>query len=90
MSFEGTDEGRDKYKDRDRVIDIDNDYLQDWNKTIVKKVDDKNDGIRKINEYLLHTARIIDYPNLNVSEYLTQIDEIGKELSSKIKFTQRV
>ena len=88
MGFEGTDEGRDKYKDRDRVIDIDNDYLQDWNKTIVKKVDDKNDGIRKINEYLLHTARIIDYPNLNVSEYLTKIDEIGKELSSKIKYSK--
>ena len=57
MGFEGTDEG-DKYgMDRDK--ETDNGYLQDWNETIVKKVDDKNDDIKKINEYLLHIARII-------------------------------
>ncbi|VFJ14085.1 SirB1 family protein [Candidatus Nitrosocosmicus franklandus] len=92
MGFEGIKE-RDKYKDRERKSDIDNDtndkdYLQDWNETIVKKVDDKNDDIKKINEYLFHIARIIDYPNLNISEYLIKIDEIGKELSSKIKYSK--
>lgn len=88
MGFEGTDDG-DKYnKYRDKDNDIDNDYIQDWNENIVKKVDDKNDDVKKINEYLLHIARIVDYPNLNVSEYLTQIDEIGKELNSKIKYSK--
>lgn len=92
MGFEGIKE-RDKYKDRERKSDIDNDandndYLQDWNETIVKKVDDKNDDIKKINEYLFHIARIIDYPNLNISEYLIKIDEIGKELISKIKYSK--
>lgn len=61
------------------------DYLQDWKENIVNEVDN-NDGIEKINEYVLNIARIIDYPDLKVSSYLTQLDEIGKEFSSKIKF----
>ncbi|HET6589230.1 MAG TPA: transglutaminase-like domain-containing protein [Candidatus Nitrosocosmicus sp.] len=64
--------------------DIKNDYLQDWNDNIVSKIDN-NDGIERINEYVLHTARIIDYPDLNVANYLAQIDKMGKEFNAKIK-----
>jgi len=84
----GKGEGEGEGKHREIEIENNNDYLQDWNETIVKKVDDKNDDIKKINEYLLHIARIIDYPSLNISEYLIQIDNIGKELSSKIKYSK--
>lgn len=84
----GFDEERDDVRGK-HISDSDEyDYLQDWNENIVKKVDDKNDDIKKINEYLLHIARIIDYPSLNISEYLIQIDNIGKELSSKIKYSK--
>jgi regulator of sirC expression with transglutaminase-like and TPR domain len=65
-------------------IDIKNDYLKDWNENIVSKVDN-NDSIERINEYVLHIARIIDYPDLKVSKYLAQIDEMGKEIGAKIK-----
>lgn len=65
--------------------DVKNSYLQDWNENIVSKVEN-DDGIEKINEYVLHIARIIDYPELEVSSYLDQINEIGEVLSSKIKF----
>jgi regulator of sirC expression with transglutaminase-like and TPR domain len=82
---EKKDDRRGKYNSNS---DSDNEYLQDWNETIVKKIDDKNDDIKKINEYLLHIARIIDYPSLNIAQYLSQIDEMGKELSSKIKYSK--
>lgn len=64
--------------------DIKNSYLQDWNENIVSKVDN-DDGIERINEYVLHIARIIDYPDLKVSDYLAKIDEMGKEINAKIK-----
>ncbi|MDQ2684395.1 MAG: hypothetical protein M3Y25_00960, partial [Thermoproteota archaeon] len=84
----GFDEERDDVRGK-HISDSDEyDYLQDWNETIVKKVDDNNDDIKKINEYLLHIARIIDYPSLNISECLIQIDDIGKELNSKIKYSK--
>jgi regulator of sirC expression with transglutaminase-like and TPR domain len=64
--------------------DIKNSYLQDWNENIVSKIDN-DDSIERINEYVLHIARIIDYPDLKVSKYLAQIDEMGKEIGAKIK-----
>lgn len=64
--------------------DIKNSYLQDWNENIVSKVDN-DEGIERINEYVLHIARIIDYPDLKVSDYMAKIDEMGKEISAKIK-----
>jgi regulator of sirC expression with transglutaminase-like and TPR domain len=60
------------------------DYLKDWRETVIDKVQE-NDDIPKITEYVLHIARIIDYPDLKISDYMNMIDEMGKELKSQIK-----
>jgi regulator of sirC expression with transglutaminase-like and TPR domain len=59
-------------------------YLQDWKETVIEKVQESDD-IVKITEYVLHIARIIDYPNLKISEYMSTMNEMGKELNSQIK-----
>ena len=66
---------------------IEKDYLEDWKETVIEKVQE-NDDIVKITEYVLHIARIIDYPNLKISEYMNMINEMGKELISQIKNTK--
>lgn len=66
---------------------IEKDYLQDWKETVIEKVQE-NDDIVKITEYVLHIARIIDYPNLKISEYMNNMNEMGKELTSQIKYTK--
>jgi len=66
---------------------IEKDYLKDWKKTVIEKVQE-NDNIVKITEYVLHIARIIDYPNLKISEYMSMMNEMGKELNSQIKNTK--
>lgn len=66
---------------------IEKDYLQDWKETVIEKVQEKDD-IAKITEYVLHVARIIDYPNLKISEYMNNMNEMGKELTSQIKYTK--
>jgi regulator of sirC expression with transglutaminase-like and TPR domain len=60
------------------------DYLKDWKETVIDKVQE-NDDIQKITEYVLHIARIIDYPDLKISDYMNMMDEMGKELKSQIK-----
>ncbi|CAN5847709.1 SirB1 family protein [soil metagenome] len=66
---------------------IEKDHLQDWKETVIEKVQE-NDDIVKITEYVLHIARIIDYPNLKISEYMNNMNEMGKELTSQIKYTK--
>jgi regulator of sirC expression with transglutaminase-like and TPR domain len=66
---------------------IEKDYLEDWKETVIEQVQE-NDDIVKITEYVLHIARIIDYPNLKISEYMNMMNEMGKELTSKIKNTK--
>ena len=66
---------------------MEKDYLQDWKETVIEKVQE-NDDIVKITEYVLHIARIIDYPNLRISEYMNIMNEMGKELTSQIKYTK--
>ena len=66
---------------------IEKDYLEDWKETVIEKVQE-NDDIVKITEYVLHIARIIDYPNLKISEYMNMMNEMGKELTSQIKNTK--
>lgn len=66
---------------------IEKDYLKDWKKTVIEKVQE-NDNIVKITEYVLHIARIIDYPNLKISEYMSMMNEMGKELNSQINNTK--
>jgi len=66
---------------------IEKDYLADWKETVIEKVQE-NDDIVKITEYVLHIARIIDYPNLKISEYMNMMNEMGKELTGQIKNTK--
>ncbi len=66
---------------------IEKDYLADWKETVIEKVQE-NDDIVKITEYALHIARIIDYPDLKISEYMNMMNEMGKELTSQIKDTK--
>jgi regulator of sirC expression with transglutaminase-like and TPR domain len=66
---------------------IEKDYLEDWKETVIEQVQE-NDDIVKITEYVLHIARIIDYPNLKISEYMNMMNEMGKELTSQIKNTK--
>jgi len=66
---------------------IEKDYLADWKETVIEKVQE-NDDIVKITEYVLHIARIIDYPNLKIPEYMSMMNEMGKELTSQIKDTR--
>ena len=63
---------------------IEKDYLEDWKKTVIDKVQE-NDDIVNITEHVLHIARIIDYPNLKISEYMNMMNEMGKELTGQIK-----
>ena len=66
---------------------IKKDYLEDWKETVIEKIQE-NDDIVKIIEHVLHIARIIDYPNLKISEYMNMMNEMGKELTSQIKDTR--
>ena len=66
---------------------IKKDYLEDWKETVIEKVQE-NDDIVKITEHVLHIARIIDYPNLKIPEYMSMMNEMGKELTSQIKDTR--
>jgi regulator of sirC expression with transglutaminase-like and TPR domain len=63
------------------------DCLKDWKETVIDKVQE-NDDIIKIAEYVLHIARIINYPDLKISDYMNMMDEMGKELKSQIKNTK--
>lgn len=66
---------------------IEKDYLEDWKETVTEKVQE-NDDIVKITEHILHIARIIDYPNLKIPEYMSMMNEMGNELTSQIKDTR--
>ena len=66
---------------------IKKDYLEDWKETVIDKVQE-NDDIVNITEHVLHIARIIDYPNLKISEYMNMMNEMGKELTGQIKNTK--
>lgn len=59
-------------------------YLKDWEENITKKIDDK-ENIGKISEYVLHLARIVNYPDLNINLYKNQIEDMGTELKTRIK-----
>ena len=62
----------------------DNYLIKDWEKSVVKKVNEK-ETIKEISEFALHLARIINYPNLNIDYHIKQIEEIGEELKRRIK-----
>ena len=67
----------------------DNYLIKDWEKSVVKKVNEK-ETIKEISEYALHLARIINYPNLNIDYHIKQIEETGEELKEEDKKSKRV
>ena len=69
------------------ILDFANhhDYLIDWNENVVTKINERED-IKEISEYVLHIARIVNYPDLCIKKYLKQIEELGEELKLKIDF----
>jgi regulator of sirC expression with transglutaminase-like and TPR domain len=58
--------------------------IKDWEKNVVIKLNEK-ENIKEISEYILHIAKIINYPDLSIEHYMKQIEEIGEELKRKIK-----
>ena len=62
----------------------DNYLIKDWEKNVVIKLNEK-ENIKEISEYILHIAKIINYPDLSIDYYMKQIEEIGEELKRKIK-----
>ncbi len=62
----------------------DNYLIKDWEKNVVIKLNEK-ENIKEISEYILHIAKIINYPDLSIEYYMKQIEEIGEELKRKIK-----
>jgi regulator of sirC expression with transglutaminase-like and TPR domain len=62
----------------------DNYLIKDWEKNVVIKLNEK-ENIKEISEYILHIAKIINYPDLSIEHYMKQIEEIGEELKRKIK-----
>ncbi len=62
----------------------DHHHIKDWEKNVVEEINEVEE-IKKISEYALHIARIINYPNLIIDDYIKQIEEIGEEIKIKIK-----
>lgn len=60
------------------------DYLKDWQSSVISHLNESED-ITVISEYMLHIARIIDYPDLSISQYMNQMEKIGNELKANIK-----
>ena len=44
----------------------------------------------RLAEYSLHVSRILAYPELNIESTLQQIDDLGKELSQKVRDPNRL
>jgi regulator of sirC expression with transglutaminase-like and TPR domain len=58
--------------------------IQDWKNSVVKDIT-SSDDIDRLAEYSLHLARILAYPNLNVSTTLTMVDLMGHEVEQSVK-----
>ncbi len=58
--------------------------IQDWKNSVVKDITSSADYDR-LAEYALHIARILAYPDLDVSGTLSKIDSIGQEVAQVIK-----
>ncbi len=66
-------------------MDFDNhdDYLVDWKENVVTKLNER-ECIKEISEYVLHIARIVNYPDLCIKKYLKLMEDLGEELRLKI------
>jgi regulator of sirC expression with transglutaminase-like and TPR domain len=58
--------------------------LKDWENNVIAKINE-NETIGEISQFLLHLARIVNYPNLDVKYHMSKIQELGDELRSKVK-----
>jgi regulator of sirC expression with transglutaminase-like and TPR domain len=58
--------------------------IQDWKNCVVKDVTSSDDTDR-LAEYVLHLARILAYPDLNVPATLAKINSMGQEMAELAK-----
>ena len=61
-----------------------NSRIQDWRSSVVTYITSSDDTDR-LAEYVLHLARILAYPSLNVSEFLLSIDALGEDIARALK-----
>ena len=61
-----------------------NSLIQDWKNSVVTYVT-SSDDIYRLAEYVLHLARILAYPSLDVSANLSMIDVMGNEVAHILK-----
>lgn len=70
------------------TIDLQN-CIEDW-KNVVATPMRMKENTSRLAEYSLHVSRILAYPELNIESTLQQIDDLGKELSQKIRDPNRL
>jgi regulator of sirC expression with transglutaminase-like and TPR domain len=58
--------------------------MEDWKNNVVKDLTSL-DNTEKLAEYALHVARILAYPNLDLSRYLEDIESMGKQVIEALK-----
>lgn len=70
------------------TIDLQN-CIEDW-KNVVATPMRMKENTSSLAEYSLHVSRILAYPELNIESTLQQIDDLGKELSQKVRDPNRL
>lgn len=70
------------------TIDLQN-CIEDWKNVVATPLRMKENTSR-LAEYSLHVSRILAYPELNIESTLQQIDDLGKELSQKVRDPNRL
>jgi regulator of sirC expression with transglutaminase-like and TPR domain len=70
------------------TIDLQN-CIEDW-KNVVATPMRMKENTSRLAEYSLHVSRILAYPELNIESTLQQIDDLGKELSQKLRDPNRL
>jgi regulator of sirC expression with transglutaminase-like and TPR domain len=70
------------------TIDLQN-CIEDW-KNVVAAPMRMKENTSRLAEYSLHVSRILAYPELNIESTLKQIDDLGKELSQKVRDPNRL
>jgi regulator of sirC expression with transglutaminase-like and TPR domain len=58
--------------------------IEDWRSSVVTHVTSSDDTDR-LAEYALHLARILAYPSLDISGFLSSIDTMGQEVALMLK-----
>jgi regulator of sirC expression with transglutaminase-like and TPR domain len=61
-----------------------NSLIQDWRSSVVTYITSSDDTDR-LAEYVLHLARILAYPSLDISALLSSIDAMGQEVALTLK-----